>query len=608
MTTSQQPGALNLSPYNNSNNNAQCIDPVDMENYFDFNNIASPTPGNGKGRMVPSQGPSTLTSPITAIMPLDMGDDQQLPIQPAHEYTRFKQQTGLPTSMEHLRALSSPSSQGHEVFRNYNTGIDEFSMTFDGMGSQSGLGSVTGDLGLDMDLKNSALPAYFYPNGNMSPQNEDFVDPAAILKQEEEQAHVRFYPGMHQQAALARQAEQQKQQQMMLQKQKQREEQMQASQSSRRSGSHLDPMTEETIARVVNHIRQNGSFSGESMSPNSSSNLPHIMRSKKDEDDMDEDERLLNSEEGKKLSSKERRQLRNKVSARAFRSRRKEYIGQLEGELNVRTNEANELKRQNHLLMEENARFRTLAEKLLGHPAFHPFLEELSHDRDLAESLSKATGAVSAGASSNQAPMHKDTNPYAAEQQYMSSQNNIHVGMTLIPETPIDLSSLNLGTGNNWPMPTGMQAYQQHQVFAVTELPQGPAEPIDLSALSGKGSDDIFACHVGNDEEKTTYPEIESPIVSKDDSIPEQECPFDENDPTVALFATSSSTPVSTVKPVEEYEPIFGDISPEKVFAHFELFVSSEEDNQSLLEQFESMTARLDATCQRLQVLTAAYH
>ena len=37
----------------------------------------------------------------------------------------------------------------------------------------------------------------------------------------------------------------------------------------------------------------------------------------------DEDERLLASEEGKKLSSKERRQLRNKVSARAFRSRRK---------------------------------------------------------------------------------------------------------------------------------------------------------------------------------------------------------------------------------------------------------------------------------------------
>jgi hypothetical protein len=51
--------------------------------------------------------------------------------------------------------------------------------------------------------------------------------------------------------------------------------------------------------------------------------MNHVQRMRKEEEDMDEDERLLASEEGKKLSSKERRQLRNKVSARAFRSRRK---------------------------------------------------------------------------------------------------------------------------------------------------------------------------------------------------------------------------------------------------------------------------------------------
>ena len=57
--------------------------------------------------------------------------------------------------------------------------------------------------------------------------------------------------------------------------------------------------------------------------PSPGATLPHIARMKKDEEEMDEDERLLASDEGKKLSSKERRQLRNKVSARAFRSRRK---------------------------------------------------------------------------------------------------------------------------------------------------------------------------------------------------------------------------------------------------------------------------------------------
>ena len=82
---------------------------------------------------------------------------------------------------------------------------------------------------------------------------------------------------------------------------------------------------DETIHRVLAQIRhdsvQSGNNSEDADSPNS--NAPHFARSKKDEEEMDEDEKLLASEEGKKLSSKERRQLRNKVSARAFRHRRK---------------------------------------------------------------------------------------------------------------------------------------------------------------------------------------------------------------------------------------------------------------------------------------------
>lgn len=53
-------------------------------------------------------------------------------------------------------------------------------------------------------------------------------------------------------------------------------------------------------------------------------------RRRKNFDDMDEDERLLASEEAKKLTSRERRQLRNRVSARHFRLRRKEYLSHLE--------------------------------------------------------------------------------------------------------------------------------------------------------------------------------------------------------------------------------------------------------------------------------------
>ncbi|KAK9458949.1 uncharacterized protein V1516DRAFT_606389, partial [Lipomyces oligophaga] len=72
----------------------------------------------------------------------------------------------------------------------------------------------------------------------------------------------------------------------------------------------------------------------------------------------DEDERLLASEEGKKLSSKERRQLRNKVSARHFRLRRKEYITHLEQLVAQKSSESSTLKTENTRLADENKRLR----------------------------------------------------------------------------------------------------------------------------------------------------------------------------------------------------------------------------------------------------------
>ncbi|WVQ76035.1 hypothetical protein IAR50_005671 [Cryptococcus sp. DSM 104548] len=58
---------------------------------------------------------------------------------------------------------------------------------------------------------------------------------------------------------------------------------------------------------------------------------------REDGEDLDEDDSWRPSpEEYKKLSSKEKRQLRNKLSARAFRTRRKDYIGTLEGHIKDR--------------------------------------------------------------------------------------------------------------------------------------------------------------------------------------------------------------------------------------------------------------------------------
>lgn len=83
-------------------------------------------------------------------------------------------------------------------------------------------------------------------------------------------------------------------------------------------------------------------------------------RPKKNFSDMDEDERLLASSEAKKLSARQRRQIRNRVSARQFRLRRKEYISQLES-----------------LVVEMTAKITTLQKALAESKTENKMLEEV---------------------------------------------------------------------------------------------------------------------------------------------------------------------------------------------------------------------------------------
>ncbi len=308
---------MNMTPFNSHQN--QCIDP-DQE-FFDFGSLPSPTPATLKREASVS---SSITSPIST----SLDDELQRPAKPSHEYERFKQHTGLP-----MGSIAGLGTNYNAAFPTYSsTGMDDMSfMTSDSIldGSWS--------TGLNMDSSMNMGLEYDQSNFFMNDASQDdFVDPSAITQ--EEAPNVRVWPGMHQQAALAKaqaqaaaqqQRQQQQQQQLALQKQQQAIQAQQhsrlqsVSQPTRKQSSPLsDARTEETIARVVAQIRAD-SHNSSSMHGDSQGLLPHVIRAKKDEDDMDEDERLLASEEGKKLSSKERRQLRNKVSARAFRSRRK---------------------------------------------------------------------------------------------------------------------------------------------------------------------------------------------------------------------------------------------------------------------------------------------
>lgn len=84
-------------------------------------------------------------------------------------------------------------------------------------------------------------------------------------------------------------------------------------------------------------------------------------------EDLDDDESWRPSpEEYKKLSSKEKRQLRNKLSARAFRTRRKDYIGTLEAHIKDRDMVIDEMRNELISSRNENQDLRYVISPFFG--------------------------------------------------------------------------------------------------------------------------------------------------------------------------------------------------------------------------------------------------
>jgi hypothetical protein len=318
MASAVHPAMIMAPPYQQSN---ACIDPE--SEFIDFSQLASPTSANLKRE---TSAHSTFHSPTSN----NIDDDLQTPAKPSHEYGRFKQQTGLPSGS----IVGLPAYNPGFAFS--SSGIDDMTMMSDPTIMNGGWNTgLPMDSNMNMGGMDFQRSSFMYTNENMQ---DDFCDPSSIEAMEEA-PQVRVWPGMHQKNALAK-----KQAQAQYHQQRQQSADMahrQAQVAAQQSAAHhpgrpqqaqvgrklssplSDARTEETIARVVAQIRADSQSATSAMGDGRNDLLPHIIRAKKDEEDMDEDERLLASEAGKKLTSKERRQLRNKVSARAFRSRRK---------------------------------------------------------------------------------------------------------------------------------------------------------------------------------------------------------------------------------------------------------------------------------------------
>ncbi|KAF7509782.1 hypothetical protein GJ744_007477 [Endocarpon pusillum] len=390
---------------------------------------------------------------------------------PSFQYDSYKQQTGLPVGgLANTFALNQATGMQYNGYGNgFIMPMETLNIPLTNMDEFDFAAYPSMDMDLEAD---SPTDNMFYSSASSA--KAGYIDPNALLGQDNASSSSsapvqRMYPGMHSQLAAQAKAQQAQKQSVAGQQPKQMPQGQRPLSQSSKTQHAKDPHVEESISRLLNQMRQSSVASVDDDCPTPTANLPHLARLKKDEDEMDEDERLLASEEGKKLSSKERRQLRNKVSARAFRSRRKEYIGQLEGEVAMKAQEANDLKVQNRQLMEENTRLTDLTRMLLSSQAFSGFLSELSGTAPPSSSSNPSQGQ----SRPQPQPSQKDVNPH-------------QIGMATISDIPLDFSLAdNTSTASSWN--TGI-TLSNFPVYSLTSLPEGPV--LDIGKLSGKADDD----------------------------------------------------------------------------------------------------------------------
>jgi hypothetical protein len=243
--------------------------------------------------------------------------------------------------------------------------------------------------------------------------------------------------------------------------------------------------------------------------------------------------------------------------------------------------------------MEENRRQQAFIERLLRHQAFNPFLEDL-----VKEQQEMSAPAPLASMPSSSTPVA----PAQAPAHFQFSQpENTHVGMTMVPETQLDFAMLNINNNNNanWNMANGFNGYQP-RVFAVTELPEGPANPLDISAMSGKGHSTIFAVEdeASTEEElKADYPVIERPVQFEQTVM----APVEEDDAEDEEYDLYRSSPAPSAAPSAPVELTF---TIEKV-SRFTLVVADEASEAVLAECLEKKIAAMEPAFQRIAAITS---
>ena len=282
----------------------------------------------------------------------------------------------------------------------------------------------------------------------------------------------------------------------------------------------------------------------------------------------------------------------------------------MEGEIAAKATEADELRVKNEELVAENTRLTDLTRMLLSSPAFSTFLNDLSGTGAPASmpEISRLQAQTPTSRSQSAAP-RKDVNP-------SQSTANTHVGMTMIPEENAFQFNAAESANNGWTDSNmDFRGLYDAQVYAVTEVPQGPAvDSMSFAMLHGKASNFVgsYSSYGSKDEPTEIEPmpvSAETVVTPEIDERRSQDVDIDVSDPAFALFIDQ---PCTSSKPaaVEPEDCIFGEIELEKAFGRLELVIAedpteSQEVSSATIERFERLCSRLDAASSRVAAITS---
>ena len=188
--------------------------------------------------------------------------------------------------------------------------------------------------------------------------------------------------------------------------------------------------------------------------------------------------------------------------------------------------------------------------------------------------------------------------------------------MTMIPEENSFQYNATESANNGWTDGNmNFRGLYDAQVYAVTEVPQGPAvDTMSFAMLHGKTSN--FVGSYSSDESKDEPAEIEHmPTSAEKVMMPEanerrpQEVDIDVSDPAFALFIDRPYASSKSVA-VEPEDRIFGEIELEKAFGRLELVIPEDSNeaqavSSATVERFERLCSRLDAASSRVAAITS---